>query len=97
MRAAGSHINGQTIIIEVKQPGRDIVKFTPVSCFVMTKDYEGKVIIAKIQVSPDLCTIVSIKIYRLLSLHPAQGAACEEEEDVYSHKTGGECYITIRW
>jgi hypothetical protein len=97
MGSSGSHINGQAVIIEVKQPGSDIVKFTPVGVFAVTEDHKGKAVIAHIKISPDLRTVGGIKIYNLLSLHPARGAENEEEEDIYSHKTGGLYYITICW
>jgi hypothetical protein len=70
-RSAGSHVNSQAIVIEVKQPGSDTVKFTPVSSLAMTKDHKGKGVISKVKVSPDLCTVGRIEIYNLLSLHPA--------------------------
>ena len=63
-------INGQAIIIEVKQPGCDFAKLAPVSTFAMTQNDERKVVIAPVQVTPDLCAVSCIKMYRLLSLHP---------------------------
>src|SRR5512133_2353320 len=87
LMSAGFQINGQAIVIEIQQPGGNIVKFTPVRCFIMTKDHEREAIIAKVEVCPDPCTVVSIKIYRLLSLYPAHRAACEKQEEIYSHIT----------